>query len=276
MNNIQLICIDVDGTLYNGEKKIPEENITVLQEAHRRGITIAIATGRMYHYGKLYGETLGIPTKTIASNGAFVKDEEEVLLHEAMDEEDVTFTVRAIQSSGLYAHFNGWNTLIQQGDLGDGNGYVSANARLPEGEKVTFLATEDLEKTLLAEGGILKAIVFSKGDHAALAKLKRVFQNHPRLQTASSSKDNLEIFRKDVNKASGIEALAKKLGIDKAQIMAIGDEENDLPMIRYAGLGIAMGNATDAVKKAAHAITLTNDEAGVAYAVKKYVFQEAF
>ncbi len=71
MNNpYKLICIDVDGTLYNDQKVIPTENITAIQEAAARGILVAITTGRMYHYGHLYGGMLGIDSLTIASNGA--------------------------------------------------------------------------------------------------------------------------------------------------------------------------------------------------------------
>ena len=73
-----------------------------------------------------------------------------------------------------------------------------------------------------------------------------------------------------MNKAVGIQALIEKLGITKEEVMAIGDEENDLPMIKFAGIGVAMGNATDEVKAASDDITDTNNQAGVAKAIRKY------
>lgn len=270
MNKIKLICIDVDGTLYNDHKTIPEENISAIRKAYDKGIQIAITTGRMFNYGKLYGSLLGIPTLTIASNGAFVKYKDMILNHQSISEKDLPVMAKAIQESGLFAHFNAWNTLICEGELGDGNGYVKANGLLPQGDKIQMIVTEDLKKSLLETGNILKAIVFSKGDEEALLKLREVFRDHETLQTVSSSKYNLEIFRKDVNKAVGIRRLIEHLGIRQDEVMAIGDEENDLPMISFAGLGIAMGNATHAVKEIAKDITATNNEAGVAKAIEKY------
>jgi len=270
MNKIKLICIDVDGTLYNDDKNIPEENIKAIQKAHEKGIQIAITTGRMFNYGKLYGGLLGVPTLTIASNGAFVKYKDQILNHQSISSTDLPFMISAVKNSGLFAHFNAWNTLLCEGDLGDGNGYVKANGLLPDGDRIEMIVTEDLEKSLRDTGNILKAIVFSKGDQEALLKLRKVFENHPTLQTVSSSKHNLEIFRKDVSKAVGIEKLMEHLGIRQEEVMAIGDEENDLPMISFAGLGIAMGNASQAVKEAASYITATNNEAGVAKAIEKF------
>ncbi|WP_312458676.1 HAD family hydrolase [Proteiniclasticum sp.] len=104
MNKIKLICIDVDGTLYNDDKNIPEENIRAIQKAHEKGIQIAITTGRMFNYGKLYGSLLGVPTLTIASNGAFVKYKDQILNHQSISSTDLPFMISAVKDSGLFAH----------------------------------------------------------------------------------------------------------------------------------------------------------------------------
>ena len=270
-NKYKLICIDVDGTLYNDQKIIPQENIKAIQEAAAKGILIAITTGRMYHYGHLYGGMLGVDTLTIASNGAFVKYQGQVLNHQSLSLEDMLFIREKIDRYGLFAHYNTWNALLCRGDIGDGNGYLAANMKLPEDRRIEIVVTEDLEAEFRKrEDEFLKAIVLSRGDHAALKGLREEFRDHPRLTVVASSKDNIEIFRKDVSKARGIETLIRTLGIEKEQVMAIGDEENDLPMIRYAGLGVAMGNASREVKDAADYITETNNLAGVAKAIRKF------
>ncbi len=270
-NLYKLICIDVDGTLYNDEKNIPEENRVAIQEARKKGIFIAITTGRMYHYGDLYGGMLGIDTITIASNGAFVKYQEEVLNHQRLSHEDLMFMKDKIDKYKLFAHYNTWNALVCNGDLGDGNGYIAANKKLSPQNKIDIVVTEDLESEFLKrKDQFLKAIVLSKGNHEALTNLIEELKDHPRLGLVFSSKDNLEIFRKDVGKEVGIEALIRKLGITKKEVMAIGDAENDLTMIKYAGLGVAMGNASDDVLEAADYITETNNHAGVAKAIRKF------
>ncbi|HSR04340.1 MAG TPA: Cof-type HAD-IIB family hydrolase [Proteiniclasticum sp.] len=270
-NAYKLICIDVDGTLYNDQKIIPEENKKAIQEADQRGILIAITTGRMYHYGHLYGGMLGADTITIASNGAFVKYQDEVLNHQKVSHEDMVYIKDKIEKYHFFAHYNTWNALVCKGDLGDGNGYVAANQKLPAQMKIDIVVTEDLEKEfLLRKDQFLKAIILSKGRHEDLMKLREELKDHPRLSMAFSSRDNLEVFHKDVGKERGIDALIKKLGITKEEVMAIGDAENDLSMITYAGLGVAMGNASSEVKEAADYITDTNNEAGVGKAIRKF------
>lgn len=272
MNNpYKLICIDVDGTLYNDQKVIPTENITAIQEAAAKGILVAITTGRMYHYGHLYGGMLGIDSLTIASNGAFVKYQNEVLNHQTLSHKDILFIKDKIEKSGLFAHYNTWNALICNGDIGDGNGYLAANTRLPEDMRIEIVVNEDLEEEFFnRENEFLKAIVFSRGNYVSLDALKEEFRNHETLTVVHSSPENIEIFRKDVSKAYGIESLIRKLGISKEEVMAIGDQENDLSMIRYAGLGIAMGNASEEVKEAAEYITDTNNHAGVGKAIRRF------
>ncbi|NLB19758.1 MAG: HAD family phosphatase [Clostridium sp.] len=274
MTKIKLICIDVDGTLYNDEKEIPKENIQAIQEATKKGILIAITTGRMYNYGNLYGKMLGVPTITIASNGAFVKYEDEVINHQFMENGDVYEVQKIIDDQGLFAHYNTWNALICKGELGNGNGYVAANKQLGESQKIEIVAVEDVaslhQEFRNREGQYLKVIVLSEGNLEALQSIRNQFKNHPRLQAVSSSTVNIELFPKAVNKAVGIQALIERLGITKEEVMAIGDEENDLPMIKFAGIGVAMGNATAEVKTASNHITATNNEAGVAKAIQKF------
>ncbi len=131
--------------------------------------------------------------------------------------------------------------------------------------------TDDLDGEFSRrENEFLKAIVLSRGNHGPLQALKEEFRDHPTLDVVHSSPENIEIFREDVSKAAGIETLIRKLGIIKDEVMAIGDQENDLSMIRYAGLGVAMGNASDEVKEAANYITDTNNQAGVGKAIRKF------
>lgn len=274
MTNIKLICIDVDGTLYNDQKEIPKDNIEAIKKAYEKGIHIAITTGRMYNYGNLYGKMLGVPTITIASNGSYVKYKDEVIHHQTMKDEDVLEAQKIIDQHHLFSHYNTWNTLLCKGELGNGNGYVAANEQLEDHKKIEIKTVNDLpslhKEFKKREGQFLKVIVLSEGNLDALNAIREEFKHHKTLQAVSSSAVNIELFPKEVSKAVGIEALIKKLGITKEEVMAIGDEENDLAMIKYAGLGIAMGNATEEIKSASDDVTASNNQAGVARAIEKY------
>ena len=94
---------------------------------------------------------------------------------------------------------------------------------------------------------------------------------HERYEIIKTRSMLLEFMPKGVTKAYGISLLAKDLGLEPAEIMAIGDEENDLPMIEYAGMGVAMANAVPFVKEAANYVTSSNLEHGVAKVIEKFV-----
>jgi len=91
------------------------------------------------------------------------------------------------------------------------------------------------------------------------------------VELSKSWRDNLEVMDKGVSKGSAVKLLCERLGINSDEVMAIGDNENDLSMIKFAGVGVAMGNAEDMVKEQADFITSSNDEDGVALAIEKYV-----
>lgn len=84
----------------------------------------------------------------------------------------------------------------------------------------------------------------------------------------------LEVLPKDVDKGHAMRIVGDMLGLDKSQIMGIGDQENDLSLVQQAGFGVAMGNAIDIVKDSADYITKTNDESGVAYAIRKFALNK--
>lgn len=267
----QLICIDVDGTLYNDAKIIPAANVAALARAHAAGMTICITTGRMYHYGDLYGSLLGIPTVTISSNGAYVRLKDQVLHHEPLGSAALMTLYRILGEHRLLTHYNEWNTLLSEGDIGDGNGYLAANRKLPPEKRIEIILRPDL-RSLMEERGdrVLKSISF--GDRDALSRARKALETHSAFDVVSSAPGNIEVFRKGVSKARGIEQLARHLAIPREAILAIGDGENDISMLTYAGTGVAMGNATADVRAAADLVTATNNEAGLAQAVEKLCF----
>lgn len=100
---------------------------------------------------------------------------------------------------------------------------------------------------------------------------KELKQLNPELEIVSSWDDNFEIMKKGSSKGEAVAQLAKYFNLKRDEVMCIGDSENDLSMIEYAGIGVAMGNAIDIVKQSAQYITLPNTESGVAKAIEKFV-----
>lgn len=107
----------------------------------------------------------------------------------------------------------------------------------------------------------------------AIAKIPA--EVHERYTILKSAPFYLEMLDRRVDKGAGVQALAETLGIDREEVMAIGDQENDIAMLEYAGIGVAMGNAIDSVKNVAQVVTKTNEEHGVAVAIRQYALGES-
>lgn len=97
---------------------------------------------------------------------------------------------------------------------------------------------------------------------------------YERYTIVRSSPNFLEILNKDADKGKGVAQMAEYLNIPRENVMCIGDHGNDLAMVKYAGVGVAMGNAEPSIKEAAQFVTTTNQEDGVAVAINKFVFEK--
>lgn len=120
------------------------------------------------------------------------------------------------------------------------------------------------------EKDIIKFEIISLNDKK-LKLFRKELKDIKEIEVASSSKKNVEVTTKGVSKGNALKFLCEYFNIKKEEVMAIGDSENDISMLQYAGFGVAMGNAIDTVKKEAEFITETNDNDGVAKAIEEYV-----
>lgn len=269
----KLICLDMDGTLYDDNHVIPKENIKTLRKAYDNGIEIAIATGRLYNYATLYGKELGFPVSIIATNGGYTKYKDEVLIHNTISKEDLLFIYKTFEKYDLLTLFNTHDSLIAKKDLDKGNAYLKGNKRLEDDKKVIIIKSNNLKDDLSKyKNEIIKTITIEKNNLELFKSIEKDFENHENLQVVYSSPYNLEIYNKGVSKAQGIKAISEKLGIKREEVIAVGDAQNDIPMLEYAGVGVAMGNASEEVKDMADIITDTNNNYGVSKIIEKLCF----
>lgn len=280
-NNIKLICIDMDGTLLSGNHEVSTRNKEALKKAKELGVNIAITTGRLFCSARYYSDLIGINTAVIASNGAYMKTnyEDEAVLESPLPNETVLQVYNIVKKHGLSANFNSWNTLIREHEVPKTHVYYIMNEYLPDDRKVKFLIdTKDFANTLKKfKGNVLKGIVIEDRDNkdnlwAAKNELKDVFGDT--LHVVSSGNNNFEVMNGTTSKGKAVAYLAETLNIKPAEVMCIGDSENDLSMINYAGIGVSMGNGLELVRDAADYITDTNNNDGVAKAIEKFVLNK--
>ena len=276
-NNIKLICIDMDGTLLTSNDEVTDRNKEALRKASELGVKIAITTGRLFCSARYYSDLIGIDTAVIASNGAYIKTSDEDVVYETPLPRDIVLSIyNIVKKYGLSANYNSWDTLIREIEIPETHTYHIMNKNLPDEKKVKFLVdTENFVNTLKNfKGNILKSIVIEDRPNkdnlwAAKKEIKDTFGDT--LHVVSSGHNNFEVILGTISKGIAVANLAKSSGISPSEVMCIGDSENDLSMINYAGVGVAMGKGLDIVKEQADYVTDTNNNSGVAKAIEHFV-----
>ena len=270
---IKLICIDMDGTLLKDQQVVSEENKKAIKEAIEKGVKIAITTGRMYDCAKLYSKEIGLDTPIIASNGAFIGYKDKVIYNNPLSISNIKAFLNVTKKYNLKAYVTTNFGIISNYELPENHVYKVLNKTLNENEKIKLLVVSDMNKAIEEYNGqILKGVCVDANHIEELIKARKELENlNMDIEIVSSWSDNFEIMKKGSSKGEAVEALTKYLGLKEDEVMCIGDSENDLSMIKYAGVGVAMGNAIERIKESADYITDTNVNDGVAKAIKKFV-----
>lgn len=269
---IKLVAIDLDGTLLTDEKKITDRNKDVLTKAKQQGTKIVLCTGRPLIAIETYLNRLELRDAgdySITFNGGAIQknDTGEELLSYSLSLAEVTQMAEIMTELDLPLDIISVDTCINLTTSKSKESiYHTLNPILTYKTMTPEELTEDIIFNKMVVGVEPEYLDEKLKDLAPEWKEKfNIMKSRPCL---------LEIIHKDVSKSNGIALLAKELGIKQSEVMAIGDEENDISMIEYAGMGVVMENGNDTVKKLAQFITKSNEEDGVAYAVEKFVLRD--
>lgn len=269
----RMIGVDLDGTLLKSDKELATYTREILRRAIEQGILVMPSTGRpLTGVPKDLLEFPGIKY-AVTANGARVID---IATGKPMVEELLPHDI-ASKLLDVFERYDSFREIYF-----DGVGYASKEAlaniskylELPPMANYiasTRVAVDDVRVKFEEEGrpvDKIQALFTSVEDRdAARAEI----QDIPGIEITGALPMNLEINAEGVNKGKAMIELGKVLGIPKEEIMAFGDGDNDLKMLKEVGVGVAMENAIEPVKEAADYITLTNDEEGVARFIEKYV-----
>lgn len=273
--DIQLIAADFDGTLLHPDGSISEYNKEMIRKAQDAGIVFAAATGRYPENTAQILEDEGIVCPLIASNGAVVDLSPfgERIHENLMDPASARAVFEVLESFGEGYYIFGRRTVINRWQIPR---HISERdtghlARLKR--RVAYLNGVEACREALSQPLYKFFVIFDDDDHPA-AEIQQALAHVPGIEITSSGGLNLEIMPAGANKGEGLKVLSRHLGIKPSQVMALGDQLNDLAMIRYAGLGVAMGNAVPQVMAEADAVTDRFDQDGVGKAIAKYVLND--
>ncbi|ABR47547.1 Cof-like hydrolase [Alkaliphilus metalliredigens QYMF] len=283
----KLLATDMDGTLLMDDKALSTENIEALTRGKEHGIDLAICTGRPFPTVKPYLEQLGISCWLVTNNGSVIRDKQENIIYEKFMEQDALEKIIDIFESekDLYYHVSDANhTYIKsrRQRMRTIQKFVSIKNMSPikayvTAAKMVFLSGTHKKVDFLSYvkngGKVASVFVYSK-DNIQLNRLKEKLSEIKSINVTSSGSDNIEILDGNATKGHALEYLSKKLDIQAEEMIAVGDNYNDLSMIQYAGLGVAMRNGEQAIIDEADWVTKTNQENGVAFLMEKVLAEE--
>ena len=260
----KLVAIDCDGTLLNDQKELTERTINSIKNASQK-VKIVISTARSFYRVEEYLRKMNLLKNdqyTICLNGGCIVNngnQKEIESHTFI-KDDIEELIQLSRKLGTQISLYAYNRLIVE----------KIPERFKNNKKINFeiVKTEQLE---IDKYNIYKIVFVDKPEKIIKMRKeldKKVLEKY---EVTSSIPEYIEFVPKGITKQKSLENLCNILGIEKREVIAIGDAENDIEMIQFAGLGIAMENAGNIVKEIADDITDSNNEDGVAKAIEKYI-----
>ena len=273
---VKLLALDIDGTLLNPKSEVTPRVQAALDQAQEQGVLIALATGRRFSSARPVVEQLNLSIPLISHNGALTKN--------------IT-TLETIQ----YHHFacDTAREVIQMGrdfkadiiccDDPDGLGKMVIEGFSPDNRALksylkkywdSVVEVDDLLGYLshdpiqiMFSGTCDQMDIFCEALEIQIGERAQIFQTRYR----SFDLTIVDVISPNASKGKAVEFIAASHGIAQSEVMAVGDNHNDLPMLRYAGVGVVMGNAEEYLKQMGFALTASNTEDGVALAIEKFI-----
>lgn len=272
---VKLIVSDVDGTLLTSDRRLSDENIAGIKKAKEQNIKFTISTGRVVSMLDYYIKTLEITTPVIAFNGAVAWDpvSKETIYDIPMDKEEL------YELLDLCKYYE-----LDYGVMTMGVNYFSPNSfrikryqgynefAKSHGMSIMEVDVFDEKHSCIDGVKVYKLLITEKDSK----KIKVIVDHLQSMKTTGytfSEPTLLDISEKSADKGFGVKRLAQYYGLKPEEVCAIGDYDNDISMLSYAGFSVAMGNAQPNVKEHAFYVTETNDDNGLAQVLNKYILR---
>lgn len=261
---IELVACDLDGTLVGADLAFSPRLRRAVRCAQMRGLRVAIATGRAFPSARGFAVDLGLDAPLVCCQGAQIRTLEGAVLYEE------TLSRTYLQPVIEFCRHDGWELAIYHGDRIYQTTRLYDAAYYQRWFGLPIYQVDDLLAALPSDP--CKFVIPAPDPNLAdrLEDQLRALAGE-RFQVVRSHPCFVEGMGADVSKGAGLRVLARHMGVPRERVMAIGDNDNDADMVAWAGLGVAVGNATRRVKAAAGVIAPPQDMDGAAWAIETYV-----
>lgn len=270
---VSLIVCDMDGTLFANDKTIPEANKAAILKARKQGIRFSVCTGRIQPMIEYYLKDLALDTPVITANGALIWDpvKKEILWDLPMNKEEVLdvlwfcreheldYCALTMEKSYFSPHNARRWRFEQYNRIASENGFYQMD-----------LGEFDEDFACVKDKHVYKLLIHETAE-GQMDLARNYLDTLKETGYTSSERGLLDIAHKDVNKGYGLIKLADILEIPMEKVCAMGDYDNDIPMLEACGYPVAMGNGCTSIKEKAAFVTKTNEEGGVAWAMEQWL-----
>ena len=287
----KMIAVDLDGTMLNSYGEVTENTKRVIKQTIQKGTDVVIASGRSIDSIKSIAEEVGSSKYMIAGNGAVVYDIKsgKILYEKYIPKAKALNIIKICEQNSIYYNIYTNKSIIADSLRYNVLYYYKENLKKEDSKKTRITLVDNVQKYIkeMKDEKIMK-IFICDGTRSVFNSIIKKFSDMTELDFLDISHMSRKIIKhgtievpieyyyteismKDVDKWYAIEFLINKLGIQKEEVMTIGDNMNDKKMIEEAGLGVTMKGSTPAVKQVADFITEDNNNEGVAKAIEKFI-----
>lgn len=264
MPKYKAVFSDIDGTLLNTKHQIPEDTKKKIQQINKEGIPYVLVSARMPKGMTAIRDELGAKSPMICYSGALVVDEEDNPIYSvAISKKNAQNLCKRIQELNAKISINIYTN--DEWLVEDKEEYWAAQE-----SDITGVIPEEVS---FEDGEVYQEVhkILCMGNKEEIAQLEQqLIKEFPEIRIYRSKDTYLEIMSMKASKSDAIHMLKNHFNVEREEIIAFGDNFNDIDMLQYAGLGVAMGNASDEVKQAADIVTDINDNEGERQILDKY------
>ncbi|MFG6077304.1 pyridoxal phosphatase [Erwinia sp. OPT-41] len=268
----RVIALDLDGTLLTPRKTILPESLEALQKARQAGVKIVIVTGRHHVAIHPFYQALALDTPAICCNGTYLYDYQakKVISADPLPQDQALRVIEMLDEAAIHGLLYVDNAMLYQAETGHVTRTINWGLSLPEHQRPVFIKVPSLSKAAEEAESIWKFAI-SHPDTRALQQFADSVEQEMGLACEWSWHDQVDIAKAGNSKGKRLAEWVESEGYRMSDVLAFGDNYNDLSMLENVGLGVAMGNADDAIKARARRVIGTNLEPGIAQTIYQEV-----
>lgn len=280
-----MIALDIDGTLLDTRHELPAANREAVEEAAARGIEMVLVTGRRFDFARPIAEHFGCELTLVVNNGALIKSKAgETHLRNLLPRELAREVLHATREfrSGTAVVFDRarerqvifervfWDDPVSSGYYQRNKQYIAECAPLENCLEENYLAEDPIQVMFTGTVGRMRMALEALEAMPRARDFSLALAEYPARDFSI-----LDVTRQGCSKGAALAEWTRRRGVAREELMAIGDNWNDRDMLEFAGLPVLMGNSAAELKALGWAVTATNDESGVAAAIRKYALDGA-